>query len=137
MRLSIGVTRWGMTRRQELHGSALSYSESAVLYFVQNGVTTPGMIAKRVHLTARAVTGIVDRLEQQGLLLREHDQVDRRRVQLVLTPEGRDAVDFVEHDVLAPLIQKLEELDPADREALERGMAVLSSMMDDMGATDV
>lgn len=135
--MSIRVQRWGSIRRQELVGSKLSFSETSVLYYVRHGVTTSGVIAKRMQITARAVTGIVDRLEQAGLLARQHDEVDRRRIQLVLTTEGQDAIDFVEVDVLAPLIERIEKLDPAEREVLLRGMTILSDIMDDMGAANL
>jgi DNA-binding MarR family transcriptional regulator len=41
---------------------------------------TPGQLAKETKLTTGAVTGVLDRLEQAGYILREHDEGDRRRI---------------------------------------------------------
>ncbi len=47
-----------------------------------------GTLAQRLALDASVVTGIVKRLEQQGLVERVHDQTDYRLVRLHLTGEG-------------------------------------------------
>jgi DNA-binding MarR family transcriptional regulator len=45
-----------------------------------SGAMTAGELAERTGLTTGAVTGVIDRLEQAGLVTRERDAVDRRRV---------------------------------------------------------
>jgi DNA-binding MarR family transcriptional regulator len=47
---------------------------------IQSGSMTPTEIAKHSRLTTGAVTGIIDRLEREGLVRREHDSDDRRRI---------------------------------------------------------
>jgi DNA-binding MarR family transcriptional regulator len=44
------------------------------------GAMTAGELAERTGLTTGAVTGVVDRLEQAGLVSRDRDPADRRRV---------------------------------------------------------
>lgn len=70
------------------------------LLLVQDGMTIGTMSQKR-GMDAPAVTGIITRLEQQGLVERRHDRVDRRLVKVYLTEEGRDIsqtlVSVVEH----------------------------------------
>lgn len=48
-----------------------------------------GEVADRLACDASNVTGIVDRLEERGLLERQHDPADRRRRILVPTEEGQ------------------------------------------------
>jgi DNA-binding MarR family transcriptional regulator len=55
---------------------------------IRAGTMTPGEIAKETRLTTGAVTGIVDRLEREGLVRREHDLDDRRRVIVRPVSEG-------------------------------------------------
>jgi DNA-binding MarR family transcriptional regulator len=50
---------------------------------------TPKELTRALLVTAGNVTGIVERLVQQGLVTREPVSHDRRTVQVVLTPEGR------------------------------------------------
>lgn len=46
---------------------------------------TPGRLAELTGLSTGAITGVIDRLERAGFLVREHDSEDRRRVLLRLT----------------------------------------------------
>jgi DNA-binding MarR family transcriptional regulator len=70
------------------------------LLLVQDGMTIGTMSQKR-GVDAPAATGIISRLEQQGLVERRHDREDRRVVKVYLTEEGRDIshtlVSSVEH----------------------------------------
>ena len=51
-----------------------------------------GVLAQKMGIDASVATGIVKRLELQGLIERVHDQTDRRVVRLSLTAEGREIV---------------------------------------------
>lgn len=44
------------------------------------GTVTPGRLAQEARLTTGAITGALDRLEGSGLIQREHDLDDRRRI---------------------------------------------------------
>jgi DNA-binding MarR family transcriptional regulator len=52
---------------------------------------TAGEIAKASGLTSGAVTGVIDRLERAGLVRREADPEDRRKVHVRPTAKGRAA----------------------------------------------
>ena len=69
-----------------MHQRALR--QLAVLYAVQDGVTSPVLIARRLRVNRAVVTGLLDRLEQRGLVRREPDPTDRRRQRIVLTDAG-------------------------------------------------
>ncbi len=70
------------------------------LLLIQDGMTIGTMSQKR-NVDAPAVTGIISRLEQIGLVERRHDRQDRRVVKVYLTEEGLDIsqtlVSTVEH----------------------------------------
>ncbi len=50
------------------------------------GPLTAGQLAQLTNLTSGAVTGLVDRLEQAGVVRRERDPHDRRRVIIQPSP---------------------------------------------------
>ncbi len=50
----------------------------------QHGAMTAGKLAELTGLTTGAVTGLIDRLEKQGLVRRERSDEDRRKVLVVL-----------------------------------------------------
>ncbi len=49
---------------------------------------TIGGLAERLQLHHHSTVGLVDRLERSGLVERRRDAADRRRVLVVLTPQG-------------------------------------------------
>ena len=51
---------------------------------------TIGTVSLKRGLDAPTVTGIVNRLEHNGLVERRHDKEDRRMVKVYLTDEGRE-----------------------------------------------
>ena len=57
-----------------------------------HGPLTAGRLAELTGLTTGAITGVVDRLEREGLVRRERDAEDRRRVIVHLVPERARAI---------------------------------------------
>jgi len=49
------------------------------------------LLADRLHCDASNITGLADRLEARGLVVRQPDRADRRIKTLVLTADGRRA----------------------------------------------
>jgi len=47
------------------------------------------MLARKLEVSAPSVTAVVDGLVNRGLIVRSHSELDRRRVSLELTDEGR------------------------------------------------
>jgi len=54
-----------------------------------------GLMATRLHVSPRNVTGLVDHLERDGLVARVADPADRRSVLAQLTDAGRERIDAV------------------------------------------
>jgi DNA-binding MarR family transcriptional regulator len=52
------------------------------------GRVTAGRLAELTGLTTGAITGVVDRLEKAGLVRRERDESDRRKVYVAIVPEA-------------------------------------------------
>jgi DNA-binding MarR family transcriptional regulator len=57
-----------------------------ILYL--EGRVTAGRLAEVTGLTTGAITGVVDRLEKAGLVRRERDENDRRKVFIAVVPEA-------------------------------------------------
>ncbi len=67
----------------------LTMSQLRVLYMLQAGPGTPaGAVAAHLKVRPSTATGIVDRLVRDGLVRRERDDLDRRRVRIWLTERG-------------------------------------------------
>jgi DNA-binding MarR family transcriptional regulator len=72
--------------------------------------------ADRMHCEASNLTGIVDRLETRGLVVRRSHSTDRRVKELVLTDAGKRLRDQL--DQLPPYAPGLSELSADDRATL-------------------
>ena len=62
----------------------------SLFIITSKGVTNFSMLAQELGVTSGNVTGIVDRLVEQGLVIRNPDPEDRRVIRLEATEKGRD-----------------------------------------------
>jgi DNA-binding MarR family transcriptional regulator len=69
--------------------AGISSSDLECLDFLNlEGRVTAGRLAEVTGLTTGAITGVVDRLERAGLVRRERDASDRRKVFIAPVPEN-------------------------------------------------
>lgn len=66
---------------------------------------TPGELAKRMRVTPRNVTGLLDALERDMLVSRIPDPNDRRSLHVTLTPEGVRRISGIISPVLAQEVE--------------------------------
>jgi DNA-binding MarR family transcriptional regulator len=92
----------------------------AVVWLGQDGPLTMGEVARRVGVTEKTITGLVDRLEAAGYLERERDREDRRVVRARLTKRGADVYREIDAHLNAKITGLLRLLDTDDRKALFR-----------------
>src|SRR6185436_7778019 len=57
-------------------------------FLVMEGRVTAGRLAELTGLTTGAITGVIDRMEKAGLVRRERDEDDRRKVYVAIIPEA-------------------------------------------------
>jgi DNA-binding MarR family transcriptional regulator len=69
--------------------AGISNTDMECLDFLNlEGRVTAGRLAEVTGLTTGAITGVVDRLEKAGLVRRERDDSDRRKVFIATVPEN-------------------------------------------------
>ena len=103
----------------------LSLRQFAALRGIQQGAASPGELARLWQVTPAVITGIVDRLESRGLVRREPEPADRRRLRLVLTESGRRASDEVEAALTGELAGQLATSSGSELAELGRSLALL------------
>ncbi len=69
------------------------YEVLVLISFSRTGSLPLSKIGERLMVHPTSVTNAIDRLESQGLVVREADGTDRRRTLASLTAEGRRVVD--------------------------------------------
>lgn len=77
--------------RRRLRGNCTlpQFDVLAQLIREEKGMTFVGL-SRRLLVTAGNLTGIVDRLERDGLVYREYDKSDRRVIRVRLTDKGKE-----------------------------------------------
>lgn len=129
-----------------LHRTFLYYQSTIVPVFESHGINmasfdvlaalrrrgepfcmTAGELAASSLVTTGGITMRVDRLERQGLVLRERDTQDRRVVYIQLTEHGRAVVDAVADEHFANELKLLADLSERDRGALAKLLSRLEN----------
>ena len=128
-RLRLDISRMARRLRQEA-GASLSPSQTAALVTIErHGPLTPSELAERERVQRPTVTRVLARLEEAGLVDRAADPQDRRSSLVSISAEGRELLDVVRARKDAFLSRRIDALDAADREALERAAAIFERML--------
>jgi len=86
-RISQAIELWSRELQRKF---GLTSPQLAVLRQVAEGVNlSPTSIGEALHLSQPTVTGVLQRLEDAGLISREKSTIDRRSVIAAVTDEGR------------------------------------------------
>ncbi|MFO0680359.1 MAG: MarR family transcriptional regulator [Polyangiaceae bacterium] len=96
---------------------------------------TAGEIASALHLHPSTLTGVLRRLEENRMIVRQADAEDGRRFRFSLAPRGKRAVERRVGTVEAAMRAALVDASPKERAAAERLLKAMSRALG--GATNV
>lgn len=99
----------------------------------ESGELTMGRLADYLDVSLSNATGLIDRMEERGLVERTRVSDDRRVVLVGLTPAGRDILDEVQigkRDLMLTILQRLDE------HQLARLDAALRDLRDAVGSEE-
>ena len=103
----------------------------ALLLLEAGYARTPSEIAEVLKVNRTTVTGMLDRLETQGLITRRIDAQDKRCFILELTDAGRELVRQIDALRRDQLEQALAMMDVSSREALHQGLTAVTQALYD------
>ena len=109
----------------------LTYAQSQVLFrLAEHPGSHMGDVAKAFGVTLPAVTHIVDRLEEKGLVTRGDHPADRRVYVLDLTSAGKALVEELEAIRLRGMERVLARMSAEDRRRVLTGLEALVDAAD-------
>ena len=118
--IASGLRRWG------------DYEVLALLRRREPELLTPLQVAQQLQTSQSGMTGKLDRLEEQGLIQRSPDRVDRRAIRLGITDSGRALIDEAFTTSLSVYQSMLIEFSPTEvencRALLEKLLARLDHL---------
>jgi DNA-binding MarR family transcriptional regulator len=104
-------------------GGALSLIHLQVLLALEmEGPLPMRVLAERMDVSQASATGIVDRMEQRGLVERRREDEDRRVVRVALTESGQDTIGGFAAERRDRLVEVLEELTDEELSAFLIGL---------------
>lgn len=113
---------WVSHRRleQELDAFHLTIPQYVALKCIKQSTQGCSMseLAESSHQVSATMTGIIDRLLDHGLVVRERDPNDRRTLRVGLTPAGKELLERVQQRKRAWMLRFLETLTPDERKLM-------------------
>jgi homoprotocatechuate degradation regulator HpaR len=67
----------------------------------EHGVVETGRVAREAFILGPSLTGVLNRMERDGLIRRERDAADQRRTVVAPTAKGKKAVQKLSHSIEA------------------------------------
>ena len=131
------LTRALISREEPvLHENDISMWGYIVLTaLVEHPVRTQAALAKAINADKSRIIGILDELQERGLIRRQPDEADRRVHLLSLTPAGDRLRRAVEAGIRRREEEVLSVLEPAERDAFLESLKALYVRRDEiMGA---
>ena len=130
-RLRPVLLRLSRELRREIHSLGVTGGQVSLLSAIQrNPGITAGELAERERVSAPGMSGQLVRLEAANLIERTRAS-DRRRIELVLTPDGDKVLKSVRKKRTAWLVERLELLEPDERESIEGSIDALEKLLGD------
>ena len=101
---------------KELTRGKVSFPQYFLLGFLTQAQSlTMTEIASKMSHTTAAATGMVDRLEKLGYILRARSSDDRRKIAVQITPTGTALVQRIRADMVNNLMEMMKSLEPAEQ----------------------
>ena len=114
-----------------LKKTGLTAPQLAVLQALRRqGALSGRAVAEAVSLSQPTVTSILDRLERDGLVVRQRSEADRRVVHVRLTESGRERVGAAPELLQAGFLREYRRLDDWERHMLIAALQRIAEMMD-------
>ena len=126
LRLALGRVARRIRRIYVDAAEGVSFLELAVLQRLERtGPAAPGALAGDEGVTSAAVASTLTSLAAAGLVQRDRDPQDRRRVIVTITPAGREALQARESASIDRIEAVLRGLTTGERERLAAAVPLL------------
>ena len=103
---------------------------NCLLTLHENGSLPPSQIAKSMMVNSSTITGIIDRLEQKGLVKRMRISSDRRVITVELTKSGQVLAENAPPPIQHKLFDGLKKLPENDIKYIAESLLKLTDMLD-------
>ncbi len=97
-------------------------------YIKKNDGASLSSLAAHTGLTLPSMSKLIDGLVERGLVIRNSDREDRRKICLCLTDMGKNELEVAYEHTQAFLVNKISDLPKEDVETVSHAMQILKSL---------
>ena len=115
-----------LNRKYQISAAQLN----CLLALFEHGPLSLSHIAGHMMVKASTVTGVVDRLEQKGFVIRVRNSPDRRIITIQLTDTGRNLAENAPPPIQKKIIDGLTKLPEAEIRQVVGTLNTLTTMLD-------
>ena len=101
-----------------------------LLTLAEKGPMTATTISREVYLSPSTIVGILDRLEERGLVKRERASKDRRVVMVTVTEEGRQLAEHAPSPLQDTLKEALQRLPESEQVKIAKSLERVVDLME-------
>jgi DNA-binding MarR family transcriptional regulator len=118
-------------------GTPLTPSRTRLLWdLAGHGPSAQHLLASRLQMSPRNITGLVDALETTGYVSRSPHPGDRRAVIVSLTESSHQLMREMQRDHAELSTQLLDSVDESDRDPLLRGITAIAARLHELIAAE-
>jgi DNA-binding MarR family transcriptional regulator len=124
-------------RAVEIHSRKLAQNHhitgpqlTCLLALLEGGLLLTTRLARKVYLSPSTVVGIVDRLEEKGLVTRERSPKDRRQVLVSITGAGKQLATNAPSPLQDTLSEALKSLPELEQISITRALEKVVELME-------
>jgi len=118
------------TKRYSM-GQKVSPSESQVLFLLRGSDPIEmSRISKELFVTSACATALIDRLVKHGLVERNRNEKDRRKVTVLLTDKGKHYLVRLETYRKKFFKSLIDDLSENDKKTMESGISILVTSLE-------
>lgn len=124
-------------RSIDLHSRKLSIQHNitspqlvTLLTIADHAPVTIAELATEIHLSPSTLVGVIDRLEDKGLVERHRDTLDRRRVFIQVTEQGMEFSSCAPSPLQEKLAKSLESLTPLEQSTIVHSLERVVELME-------
>jgi len=129
--LRLAVMRLSRRLRSQRADTSLTLTQLAALSTLRaKGPLTPGELAAHERVQPPSMTRVLAALEAAGLVARSKHLTDGRQVIVQVTDEANRLLDEEISMREAWLAQRINELDPAERDQLRKAGAIIERLLE-------
>ncbi len=124
-------------RAVDLHSRKLSMQYNitgpqlaSLMAIDERGPLTSSALAKLVYLSPSTLVGILDRLEQKSLVIRERSRQDRRVVNIEITADGHRLANSAPSPLQEKLSKSLQDLPEIEQVSITMSLEKIVTLME-------